>query len=77
MTPKKKAKMLKLFEEGVRGINVAKRLNIDPKLVYYHQKKFLNNYIKAIGPDKPRPNWEAVGLALIQLGKALHGHDPV
>ena len=34
-------------------------------------------YIAAIGPDKPSVDWAAVGNALIQLGRAFGGIHPV
>jgi len=82
MSPKKKEKMLALFAEGLRGVQVAKRLNIDPKVIYYHQNKFLGKapkdkkevtakkYIKAIGPDKPNLK-KQIGVALIIIGEQI------
>jgi len=71
MTKKQKAKMFSLFEKGHRGVEVAKRLNVNPKLIYYHQKKFLrNNYIDSIGADKPTTKQE-VGQNLIVIGELI------
>jgi len=73
MTKKQKSKMFSLFEKGHRGVEVAKRLNVNPKLIYYHQKKFLGDvksYVKAIGTDKPDTK-KQISVALIIIGEQI------
>ena len=74
LTAKQKEKMQKLFEQGYRGKDLAERLNVNHRSIYYHQNKFLGSkvkqYVKAIGPDKPNPN-KQIGLALIVIGEQI------
>jgi DNA-binding transcriptional MocR family regulator len=41
------------------------------------RKTKAEEYVAAIGPDKPSVDWAAVGNALIQLGRAFGGIHPV
>ena len=71
LTAKQKQRLYNLLTQGRRGVEIAKRLNIDPKVIYYHQKKFLrNNYIDSIGADKPTTKQE-VGQNLIVIGELI------
>jgi len=74
LTAKQKQRLYNLLTQGRRGIEIAKRLNLDPKVIYYHQKKFLGkdvkSYVKAIGTDKPDAK-KQISVALIIIGEQI------
>ena len=87
ISAKEKERMHKVFAKSETLADAARKLGKPYQTTLYHWRKWQkqeayetwkkDNYIQAIGTDKPSPDWNAVGQALIQLGRALCGHHTV
>ena len=78
ISDKDKKRMHKVFAKSDNLADAARKLGKPYQTTLYHWRKWKKeSYIQAIGTDKPSPDWNAVGQALIQLGRALCGHHSV
>ena len=78
ISAKEKERMHKVFAKTESLADAARKLGKPYQTTLYHWRKWKKeSYIQAIGTDKPSPDWNAVGQALIQLGRALCGHHTV
>ena len=78
ISAKEKERMHKVFAKSENLADAARKLGTPYQTTLYHWRKWKKeSYIQAIGTDKPSPDWNAVGQALIQLGRALCGHHSV
>lgn len=78
ISAKEKERMHKVFAKSETLADAARKLGKPYQTTLYHWSKWKKeSYIQAIGTDKPSPDWNAVGQALIQLGRALCGHHTV
>lgn len=78
ISDKEKKRMHKVFAKTDNLADAARKLGKSYQTTFYHWHKWKReNYIQAIGTDKPSPDWDAVGQALIQLGRALCGNHSV
>lgn len=78
ISDKDKKRMHKVFAKSDNLADAARKLGKPYQTTLYHWRKWQKeSYIQAIGTDKPSPDWNAVGQALIQLGRALCGHHSV
>ena len=78
ISDKEKKRMHKVFAKSDNLADAARKLSKPYQTTLYHWRKWKKeSYIQAIGTDKPSPDWNAVGQALIQLGRALCGHHTV
>ncbi len=78
ISAKEKERMHKVFAKSETLADAARKLGKPYQTTLYHWRKWKKeSYIQAIGTDKPSPDWNAVGQALIQAGRALCGHHSV
>lgn len=78
ISAKEKERMHKVFAKSETLADAARKLGKPYQTTFYHWHKWQKaNYIQAIGTDKPSPDWNAVGQAFIQLGRALCGNHSV
>ena len=78
ISAKEKERMHKVFAKSDNLADAARKLGKPYQTTLYHWRKWQKaNYIQAIGTDKPSPDWDAVGQALILLGRALCGNHTV
>ena len=82
ITEKEKQMYFDAFAKGKKPSHLAAKYDRTPSTMYryfdlWKSQNKVDEYVKAIGPDKPSVDWAVVGAALMKLGRALGGTHPV
>lgn len=82
ITEKEKQMYFDAFAKGKKPSHLAAKYGRTTSTMYryfdlWKTQNKVDDYIKAIGPDKPSIDWSVVGAALMKLGRALGGTHPV